>query len=131
MLYGQLDNNIITADGPGCSFECSSMLLGSLTVELRKNGLLNPRVIIPYAGHSIKSIDEMISTFRTPKWVSSDGRGVFHSCNLKKVIKPTLDTLASEVFGLNLLEIQLSALSKLLRGGCAVVESSFQESTAS
>jgi hypothetical protein len=34
----------------GCSFECSSMLLGALTKEMSSNGLLFPRLTFPLLG---------------------------------------------------------------------------------
>ncbi|RKL37918.1 hypothetical protein BFJ72_g7378 [Fusarium proliferatum] len=40
-----------------CSFECSSMLLGILTKELNRHGILNPRNAPPFDGFSIEVLD--------------------------------------------------------------------------
>ncbi|OBS14981.1 hypothetical protein FPOA_14011 [Fusarium poae] len=39
-----------------CSYECSSMLLGVLTKELKKHGILSPRCVQPFYGFSIEAV---------------------------------------------------------------------------
>ncbi|KAJ4129165.1 hypothetical protein NW768_007700, partial [Fusarium equiseti] len=51
-----------------CSFECSSMLLGVLTKELKTRGILYPRIAPPFDGFSIEGCKEMITGFRKPRW---------------------------------------------------------------
>ncbi|KAI2463167.1 hypothetical protein F4781DRAFT_440832 [Annulohypoxylon bovei var. microspora] len=65
-LYGL---RILSSDDSiGCSFECSSMLLGALIVQMNQHGLLDSKPESPYAGHSIVSIMEMIRKLKTPEW---------------------------------------------------------------
>ncbi|KAF4436053.1 hypothetical protein FACUT_6744 [Fusarium acutatum] len=61
-----------------CSFECSSMLLGVLTKELRNHGILYPRNAPPFDGFSIEGIKKIIEGLKKPGWYGP--RGHRHSC---------------------------------------------------
>ncbi|KAF5976505.1 hypothetical protein FCOIX_7081 [Fusarium coicis] len=54
-----------------CSFECSSMLLGVLTKELSKHGILHPRSTPPFDGFSIEGFKEIIADLKKPQWYNS------------------------------------------------------------
>ncbi|EXF86038.1 hypothetical protein CFIO01_07606 [Colletotrichum fioriniae PJ7] len=74
-------------DTAGCSFECSSILLGALTKEMDKHRLLDPQPASPYSGYSIADTEKTIRTFRSPQWSSEvnlySGR---HRCTLVSMI---------------------------------------------
>ncbi|KAF5634262.1 hypothetical protein F52700_5984 [Fusarium sp. NRRL 52700] len=55
-------------EGQECSFECSSMLLGVMTKELSKHGILHPRNVPPFDGFSIEGFKEMIDSLKKPTW---------------------------------------------------------------
>lgn len=71
----------------GCSFECSSILLGALTKEMGKHRLLDPKPASPYSGYSIADTENTIRAFRSPQWSSEvncySGR---HRCTLVSMI---------------------------------------------
>ncbi|KXH37002.1 hypothetical protein CSIM01_00066 [Colletotrichum simmondsii] len=72
----------------GCSFECSSILLGALTKEMDKHTLLNPKPAKPYSGYSIVDTEKIVRAFRSPVWSSdfSYRHSAKHSCNLLSMI---------------------------------------------
>ncbi|RTE75463.1 hypothetical protein BHE90_010072 [Fusarium euwallaceae] len=83
-----------------CSYECSSMLLGSLMEELRKHGILKPQIKKPYGGYSISSAVKMVDTFTSPTWYSKNERSGSryydsysspHTCRISDKMRPTLD----------------------------------------
>lgn len=61
-----------------CSFECDSILLGSLTKELILRGILEPRPSSPFSGYSVERLCESVRNIRSPDW-----RGGEH-CNHDK-----------------------------------------------
>ncbi|KAI8710574.1 hypothetical protein NCS52_01557700 [Fusarium sp. LHS14.1] len=86
--------------GSECSYECSSMLLGSLMKELSKHGILKPQIKKPYDGYSISSAVNMVNTFTLPIWYSRTGRfgsryhdsySSPHTCRISDKMRPTLD----------------------------------------
>ncbi|KAH7141421.1 hypothetical protein B0J13DRAFT_59164 [Dactylonectria estremocensis] len=87
----------------GCNFECSSMMLGSLLMEVDRNGLRNPRVTWPYSGHSISSIKRKISGFRRPIW--SIGYGCSLNCTVQAKLQPTLIQVSKHIEELKLWEV--------------------------
>ncbi|KAI3324049.1 hypothetical protein HD806DRAFT_493970 [Xylariaceae sp. AK1471] len=58
-----------------CSFECQSMSLGALTIEMSQAGLLQPRSQTPYLGHSIAATIKIVRGFNTPKCRSINAFG--------------------------------------------------------
>ncbi|KAK2051181.1 hypothetical protein LY76DRAFT_599538 [Colletotrichum caudatum] len=82
----------------GCSFECSSMLLGALTKEMDRHKLLNPVPKEPYKGYSILDTEKMVNSFHCPRW--NHRRDSYYvdypdnsdSCNLKIIISTLLKT---------------------------------------
>ncbi|PNP78956.1 hypothetical protein FNYG_07821 [Fusarium nygamai] len=67
-----------------CSFECSSMLLGVLTKELSKHGILHPRNAPPFDGFSIEGFNEMINDLKKPDWYNTTGYRPYSNCNHSK-----------------------------------------------
>ncbi|KAJ3454817.1 hypothetical protein MRS44_013417 [Fusarium solani] len=107
-VYGLLDS---LCDQSDCSYECSSMLLGSLTKELSKRGILNPRITGPFTGYSIATAKSMIHNFRSPQWCSSSSSGSYygcnqHYCNLMEKMAPTLEEIEKKLPVLKLKDFQ-------------------------
>ncbi|KAI1085948.1 hypothetical protein F5B19DRAFT_480927, partial [Rostrohypoxylon terebratum] len=70
-------------DSIGCNFACSSMLLGSLMLQMHKNGL-DSRPTPPYNGYSIVSVMKMINEFETPRWRATC------RCTIPKLVQDNL-----------------------------------------
>ncbi|TDZ36858.1 hypothetical protein CTRI78_v011225 [Colletotrichum trifolii] len=102
-LQGLLDD--FRTESSGCSFECSSMLLGALTKEMGVHKLLNPPPKEPYIGYSIVDTEKMVNDFRCPQW--NHPRRSHHSyysetpdaCNLKTIISTRLTAQPNGVEG--------------------------------
>ncbi|KAK1991092.1 hypothetical protein LX36DRAFT_694949 [Colletotrichum falcatum] len=59
----------------GCSFECSSILLGALTKEMDRHRLLNPAPKEPYTGYSILETEKVtLSQKRSSKTENKKGK---------------------------------------------------------
>ncbi|KAK7987155.1 hypothetical protein PG988_002143, partial [Apiospora saccharicola] len=52
-----------------CSFDCSSLLLGALTKQLREHGLLDPCPTKPFLGYSVVGLISIVQSFISPKLV--------------------------------------------------------------
>ncbi|CAG7561754.1 unnamed protein product, partial [Fusarium equiseti] len=76
-----------------CSFECSSMLLGVLTKELGKRGILSPRAGPPFEGFSIQDLKEMINGLKKPRWYSTHNHR--HSCCIQTELSIPLAKMES------------------------------------
>lgn len=108
-LFGAIDNlrNSLCNDKDICSFECSSMLLGSLMKEMHKINRFGSPPAKPYNGYSVKGLLQSISTIRSPQWFalrdlsSHKGRNG-HCCNLMQKIQPILDDTEKSLHGWNL-----------------------------
>ncbi|KAH7179980.1 uncharacterized protein B0J16DRAFT_248340, partial [Fusarium flagelliforme] len=89
-----------------CSFECSSMLLGVLTKELGKRGILNPRSAPPFDGFSIECFKEMINRLKKPRWY---GNGLDrHSCCIQTELSIPLAQVESGLRVFDLRDFQTS-----------------------
>jgi hypothetical protein len=84
----------------GCSFECSSILLGALTIQMHGAGILEPRPKPPYLGYSYAVTMEMARGFRSPEWCSIEGgRRRSHICSLTSLIKPVMESMEGSMEG--------------------------------
>ncbi|KAL4957434.1 hypothetical protein BDW69DRAFT_201007 [Aspergillus filifer] len=54
----------------GCGFECSSIMLGALSMHLESNGLLAPRPTAPFLNQSYNDLAQKIIAFQSPNWTS-------------------------------------------------------------
>lgn len=98
-------------DGPeSCSFECSSMLLGVLTKEMRAKGL-DPKPESPPSSSSVVATIDVARSIRSPQWApvaeyvwNTYQTGLTaHSCNLQTLIQSkVLDSLDVRMGGLTL-----------------------------
>lgn len=73
-------------DTAGCSFECSSILLGGLTKEMTKYRLLDPQPAAPYLGYSIENTEKIVRAFQNPQWSNDHIYGGLHPCTLSSMI---------------------------------------------
>ncbi|KAG5807468.1 hypothetical protein H9Q74_008301 [Fusarium xylarioides] len=87
-----------------CSFECSSMLLGVLTKELSKHGILHPRSAPPFDGFSIEGFKEMINDLKRPQWYNSSGYNHYghyshyrHDCCIQDKLSMSLAKVESDL----------------------------------
>lgn len=107
-LYTLLDS--LTHEEVGCCFECSSMLLGSLTIESNKHEILSPRARAPFSGYSVTAVQTIVSKIRRANWCdwsnSSSYHRSYHSCDLSEHLKPIMDTVDRELKGLKLGDYQ-------------------------
>lgn len=84
-----------------CSYECSSMLLGSLMKEMHKIRHISSPVTRPYNGYSVAGLMQRMSDFRLPMWyglkdLSPKGRNM-HCCNLAKKIQPIVSDVEKKI----------------------------------
>ncbi|KAH7114094.1 hypothetical protein EDB81DRAFT_824085 [Dactylonectria macrodidyma] len=84
-----------------CSYECSSMLLGSLVKEMYKIRHISPPATRPYNGYSVAGLMQRMSDFRLPVWyslkdLSPKGRNM-HCCNLVKKIQPIVSDVEKKI----------------------------------
>jgi hypothetical protein len=89
-------------EGNGCSFECSSILLGALTKEMHARHLLSPRPAIPFPGLSFAEIAESVRAFRSPRWWSQYGTRSRHNCSLDADLNSIVDSVENSMGGLTL-----------------------------
>ncbi|RGP78620.1 hypothetical protein FLONG3_3242 [Fusarium longipes] len=87
-----------------CSFECSSMLLGVLTKELRIRGILYPRNAPPFHGFSIEGTKEMIMGLRKPEWYGTMYDR--HSCYIQDKLSISLTKVESDLRFFDLQDFQ-------------------------
>ncbi|KAB8240039.1 hypothetical protein BDV35DRAFT_374788 [Aspergillus flavus] len=55
----------------GCSFECSSIMLGALTKHMHSNALLSPQPQYPYKGLNYNGLMETVREFKSPLWYTA------------------------------------------------------------
>ncbi|KAE8131641.1 hypothetical protein BDV38DRAFT_288513 [Aspergillus pseudotamarii] len=87
----------------GCCFECSSIMYGALTKEMRSVDLLLPRPKAPFPGLNHKALVQKIQSFTVPQWTlpSSGYRTYCHSC-ANSSFETLLGTLNDLIQGLDL-----------------------------
>ncbi|CEF79652.1 hypothetical protein SNK03_007492 [Fusarium graminearum] len=88
-----------------CSFECSSMLLGALTKELKRHGILYPRNAPPFNGFSIKGFKKMVKRLKKPIWKTGlNNRS--HTCCVQDKLSVSLAKVESKLPAFNLQDFQ-------------------------
>jgi hypothetical protein len=109
-IYDLLD---LLQEEPVCSYECSSMLLGVLTKELKKHGILSPRSAQPFYGFSIKGSKDIIKGLRKPYWYNTRGKhNSEHSCTIQQKLSPALDKVENELRIFDLQDFQFAKCHK-------------------
>ncbi|RKK76441.1 hypothetical protein BFJ71_g16933 [Fusarium oxysporum] len=101
-IYDLLD---LLQEKDECSYECSSMLLGTLIKDLRKHGILGSRCEKPFYGFSIEGSKDMIKGLRKPQWYDTSGGryGPRHSCTIQQKLSLALDKVET---GLRVFDLQ-------------------------
>jgi hypothetical protein len=106
-IYDLLD---LLQEEPVCSYNCSSMLLGVLTKELKEHGILSPRSAQPFYGFSIEGSKDIINGLRKPHWYTTRGAkfGDGHSCTIQQKLSPALDKVEKELRVFDLQDFQFA-----------------------
>ncbi|KAE8411025.1 hypothetical protein BDV36DRAFT_289090 [Aspergillus pseudocaelatus] len=63
----------------GCGFECSSIMYGALTKEMRSAELFLPRPEAPFPGLNYKDLVRKVQSFKIPRWDSRTLSYPYHS----------------------------------------------------
>ena len=74
----------------GCSFECSSILLGALTKEMHANGLPPVFGSVSAIERSLADTINMVRQFQSPEWGRRNPFGsgwTQHSCTLSSFVE--------------------------------------------
>ncbi|KAL6922979.1 hypothetical protein FSST1_000253 [Fusarium sambucinum] len=93
-----------------CSYECSAMLLGVLTKELKKHGVLSRSHPQPFYRFSIEGLKDMIKGYKIPEWYDKNHYsryGSSHSCTIQQKLSLALKTAEDELRVFTLQDFQL------------------------
>ena len=85
------------------SFECSCMLLGALTKEMKRLDILRPRPVAPFQGKSFEAVCKSVKLMRSPIWRTQRSDlncWEEHICSLDGTLIPDIDYLMSRTKGL-------------------------------
>lgn len=91
--------------GSKYNFACSSMLLGALTKEMNRIGLLGCWLREPFQHLSFDDLYNNIHTMESPPWTEPKNDGYYgnlHPCGFKNTVKNDADRIKAELTGLNL-----------------------------
>lgn len=97
---GELREDLIKGK-KGCTFECSSILLGSLIKEMDKHNLNEHQLLVSFSDRSIKQLKSTLLGFKTPSWYSNT-RPSRHPCSIKGIVEPVIDVIWKNLNGLKL-----------------------------
>ena len=100
-MYELLDR---LQEGNDCSFECSSILLGVLTKELKSRGILHPRIDPPFERFSIEGFKEMIDGFKRPQWYGTHRSR--HGCCIQDKLSEALERMENNLPTFSLQDFQ-------------------------
>ncbi|KAJ5193344.1 hypothetical protein N7449_009486 [Penicillium cf. viridicatum] len=66
----------------GCSFECSSIMYGALTMNMGSIHLLSPKPAAPFPSLNYNDLTQKVLSFTSPEWYDSSCRysGYLHRC---------------------------------------------------
>ncbi|PSN64113.1 hypothetical protein BS50DRAFT_558477 [Corynespora cassiicola Philippines] len=87
------------------SFECSAILLGALTLEMKRLGYLSPRPKSPFAGWCLEDVVQQVSKIRSPIWYDTENGHyrsylIEHDCNFKESIMKRSGGILEDTKGL-------------------------------
>ncbi|GIC87613.1 uncharacterized protein Aud_003998 [Aspergillus udagawae] len=84
ILQLQREREAFMTGSKGCSFECSSIMLGSLTKQMLSKGLLESEVEFYYRGFNVTDLIKSVQSFLAPNWrvsIYSHQQGyINHNC---------------------------------------------------
>lgn len=90
---------------------CRAMLVGSFVIEMPSLSILDSQPIAPFAGLSLEEIADRVQKMATPQWDDPwrepgyycDYRGYIpHSCNIRDLLRPSIDSIIKGVQGLDI-----------------------------
>ncbi|KUL89260.1 hypothetical protein ZTR_03716 [Talaromyces verruculosus] len=90
----------------GCRFECSSIMYGALTKQMKSTALLAPRPFRPFRGLNYNQLVQKVRSFTSPEWYSQlsyYNKYVRHSCS-NSSFESLLGKMDDSVNGLVLLD---------------------------
>lgn len=89
----------------GCRFECSAIMCGALSKEMKSCAVLSPRPCLPFQGLNFHQLVKQVRSFKSPQWiipnVISWDDSVRHVCNVS-TFGSLLGQIHDSVDGLNL-----------------------------
>ncbi|EAL89219.1 hypothetical protein KXW98_007327 [Aspergillus fumigatus] len=84
ILQLQQERDAFMTGTKGCNFECRSIMLGSLTGQMYKKGLLESEVKFYYKGCNVQDLTKSVQSFVAPKWrpaaFNGPGGYAIHQC---------------------------------------------------
>ncbi|KAL6897660.1 hypothetical protein GGI43DRAFT_409566 [Trichoderma evansii] len=95
----------------GCTFECSSMLLGSLIKEMDKHEINEDQLLESFSDRSIAQFKSTLLGFQKPVWYSNSrsngynhysSHPSYHSCCINSMVEPMIDIVWKNLNGLKL-----------------------------
>lgn len=99
------------------SFQCGAFLLGALTKELDRHGLLSPRPEVPFPQLSLHSICGKIRTLKSPVWAAASQDNYYynqqHGCKLDNPIAAVITSAEAAVFGLDIVSLKAARTRKV------------------
>ncbi|CEI41710.1 unnamed protein product [Fusarium venenatum] len=94
-----------------CSYECSAMLLGVLTKELKRYGVLSRRYPQSFYRFSIEGLKNMIKSYKIPEWHDTGygaRYGSGHSCTIQQKLSLALEKAEDELCIFSLQDFQFA-----------------------
>ena len=88
------------SDDVHCSFECDSILLGTLTKEMKSKELSSQHLRPQFLGLSYEDAVDKVKNIRSPNWYSRPRH--CHECNIGTHVEPILTSLDDCMCGLDL-----------------------------
>ena len=93
------------SDDMHCSFECDSILLGTLTKEMKSKELSGQHLRPQFLGLSYEDAVDKVKNIRSPSWCTHHGyryECYHHGCNIGTHVNPILASLDDYMCGLDL-----------------------------
>ena len=99
-----------------CSFECNSILLGSLLKAMVDQGLYNPRPTRPSHGYSVAELIEGVRKIKSPTWAKIGSKprpkvAAAHSCSLNEFIEPVIKQVGNDLNNMSLYDVGLKSMA--------------------
>jgi hypothetical protein len=104
------------ADRDCCTFECSSILLGSLLKAMVDQGLYSPRPTQPFHVYSVAELMKGVRKIKSPIWakIGSNPRpkvAAAHPCSLNEFIEPIIQQVENPLRNMSLYDFGLKSMA--------------------
>jgi len=103
-MYRSTDYTCRYSGDSHMSFQCGSVLLGSLMKELYRLGLDQPRPEIPFSGLSFSVLCGQVQNMKSTEWYHA--RNDYHPCNLKTALGDLTTDVSGTIIDLSLEELK-------------------------